>query len=377
MPLYVLTFFGVLNHAAFNGSRVAFSLYAIGMDASPATIGTMMALYGLLPMLFAVSTGRVIDRVGTRVPMLAGSALIAVGLIIPFAWRDLAALYAASGLIGLAFMVQQVAAQNVVGYIGRPEDRPRNFSMIALGFSTGSLIGPLIAGFGIDWIGHTNTFVLLALLPLAPVAVLTLDRLPLPRVRPKGERFASSRIIDLLRHRDLRRIFITSGLVAAGWDLFSFMMPIYGSRVGLSASLIGLVMGAFAAATLLIRMCLPFLTRRLSAWRLLHWAMMLSAATFVLFPLVQNILLLMALAFALGLALGGTQPMVMTLLHDAVPAGRTGAAVGLRTAMINGSQTAMPLVFGGLGSVFGVTPVFWAAAAGMLAGGRLFRRRKP
>ena len=376
MPLYGLTLLCILNHAAFNGSRVAVSLFAIRLHASPATIGTMMALYGLLPMLFAVSTGRFIDRVGTRVPMLAGSALVAVGMIIPFAWRDLAALYVASGLIGLAFMVQQVAVQNVVGYIGRPEDRPRNFSMLSLGFSIGSLIGPLIAGFGIDWFGHRNTFLLLALLPLAPVAVLTLDRLPLPRVRPTGTRFASSRIIDLLRHRDLRRIFIVSGLVAAGWDLFSFMMPIYGSRIGLSASLIGLIMGAFAAATLLIRISLPFLSRRLTAWRLLKWAMVLSGATFVLFPLVQNILLLMVLAFALGLALGGTQPMVMTLLHDAVPAGRTGAAVGLRTAMINGSQTAMPLIFGGLGSVFGVTPVFWAAAACMIVGGRLFRNRK-
>ncbi|MBI4290261.1 MAG: MFS transporter [Betaproteobacteria bacterium] len=377
MPLYGLTLFGVLHHAAFNGSRVAVSLYAISLHASPATIGTMMALYGLLPMLLAVSTGRIIDRVGTRMPMLAGSAVVAVGLIIPFVWRELAALYVASGLIGLAFMVQQVAAQNVVGYIGRPEDRPKNFSVISLGFSMGSLIGPLIAGFGIDWVGHANTFLLLALLPLAPVAVLALDRLPLPRVRPMGERSASSRIIDLLKHRELRRIFITSGLVAAGWDLFSFMMPIYGSRVGLSASLIGLVMGAFAAATLLIRMCLPYLTRRLTAWRLLQWAMMLSGATFVLLPLVHNVLLLMALAFALGLALGGTQPMVMALLHDAVPAGRTGAAVGLRTAMINGSQTAMPLIFGGLGSIFGVTPVFWVAAACMIAGGRLFRSRKP
>lgn len=375
MPLYGLTILCLLNHAAFNGSRVAVSLFAIQLHASPATIGTMMALYGLLPMLFAVSTGRLIDRFGTRLPMLGGSVMVAAGIIIPFVWRDLAALYVASGMIGLAFMVQQVAVQNVVGYIGRPEDRARNFSVLSLGFSFGSLLGPLIAGFGIDWTGHTNTFLLLALLPLAPASVLALDRLPLPRVRSKGARPASS-IADLLRDGDLRRIFIISGLVAAGWDLFTFMMPIYGSRIGLSASLIGLVLGAFAAATLLIRMSLPFLTRRLTAWRLLYWAMMLAGATFVLFPLVQHFLLLMVLAFVLGLALGGTQPMVMTLLHDAVPAGRTGAAVGLRTAMINGSQTAMPLIFGGLGSAFGVTPVFWAAAAGMIAGGHLFRSRK-
>jgi len=214
---------------------------------------------------------------------------------------------------------------------------------------------------------------LLAALPLAPVAALAMDRLPLPRVHFKGMRQRDG-AIDLLRQPELRRLFIVSGLVAAGWDLFSFMMPIYGSRIGLSASLIGLVMGAFASATFVIRVMLPYLTRKLTAWRLLYYALLLSAAAFVVLPAAEDILLLMTLAFVLGLALGGTQPMVMALLHDAVPPGRTGAAVGVRTAMINGSQTAMPLVFGALGSLLGVTPVFWTAAACMAAGGRLFRR---
>jgi uncharacterized protein (TIGR00297 family) len=49
------------------------------MGASPFTVGVLMALYALLPMLLAVAAGRLSDRVGTRRPMLIGSALIALG----------------------------------------------------------------------------------------------------------------------------------------------------------------------------------------------------------------------------------------------------------------------------------------------------------
>jgi len=39
--------------------------------------------------------------------------------------------------------------------------------------------------------------------------------------------------------------------------MFTFAIPIYGSRIGLSASSIGLVLGSFSAATFVIRGLLP------------------------------------------------------------------------------------------------------------------------
>src|SRR5262245_26272757 len=104
-----------------------------------------MALYAMLPMLFAVSMGRMTDRIGARVPMLTGSVAIGSGAILPFLWPGMATLYIASVLIGSGFMMYQVAAQHIVGYIGKPEDRPVNFSLSALGFSVSGFAGPMIA----------------------------------------------------------------------------------------------------------------------------------------------------------------------------------------------------------------------------------------
>ncbi|TMH55073.1 MAG: MFS transporter, partial [Betaproteobacteria bacterium] len=71
--LYFLIFITLLNHSVFAGMRVSVSLYAIHLHATPFTVGVLMGLYALLPMLSAVSMGRLIDRIGARVPMLFGS----------------------------------------------------------------------------------------------------------------------------------------------------------------------------------------------------------------------------------------------------------------------------------------------------------------
>ena len=83
----------------------------------------------------------------------------------------------------------------------------------------------------------------------------------------------------------------------------------------------------------------------------------------------------MALSFTLGLALGSGQPMVMSLLHSAAPAGRMGEAVGVRMSIINASTFAVPLLFGAIGSSVGIGPVFWLVG-GALAGGGFFARRR-
>src|SRR5437762_1257136 len=346
--------------------RVSVSLYALHLHATPFTVGVLMGLYALLPMLSAVSMGRLIDRIGARVPMLFGSVAIALGALVPYLWPTLTALHLTSVLIGSGFMMYQVAAQNIIGYIGPPEDRPMTFSLAALGFSVSGFVGPMLAGFGIDAFGHIATFGAFAAFPLLPIAVLGLNKLHLPQPhtnapplgprrsvvdlqigRPEDRPMTFSRaalgfsvsgfvgpmlagfgidafghiatfgafaafpllpiavlglnkrhlpqphtnappldprrsVVDLLRHRVLRHVFVASGLLAAAWDMFTFAIPIYGSRIGLSASSIGLVLGSFSVATFVIRGLLPAISRRLTAWPLLTVSLGTAATVFFL-----------------------------------------------------------------------------------------------
>src|SRR3972149_7996568 len=176
MRLWQLVTLTILTHTAFNGSRMLVSLYAIHVHASAFTVGALMSSYALLPMLFALSAGRLAARSGARWPLFGASVAVALGVLLPFVWPRLQTLYVASTLIGTGFMVFHVAISQVVGAIGRAEDRAANFSWLALGFSISGSIGPLVTGFAIDLIGHAHTFLLLFLFPLPPLLPLWLNR---------------------------------------------------------------------------------------------------------------------------------------------------------------------------------------------------------
>lgn len=376
MKLAAIVLLTVLAHTGFVGSRIVVSLFAIQQQASPFTIGILMALYALLPMLLAVSAGRLIDRIGTLRPLAWSGIALVAGLALPFFRPSLDGLFVAAMLIGTAFMVVHVSLNHAVGSLGSPADRAMNFSWFSLAFSIGGFCGPLLAGFSIDGAGHRQTFLLLAAFPAAGLALLYAVRRSLPHRHAAKAQASDRRISDLLREPRLRGAFIASALLAMGWDLYTFVMPIYGSRIGLSASTIGIVMGSFAAATFAVRLLMPLLARRLREWTVVTAALLISGAAYSLFPLVSQTPLLMALSFLLGIGLGCAQPMIMALLYAASPPGRQGEVVGVRTTLLNASHTLLPLAFGALGAALGgMAPVFWFMSVFLISGSVFARRR--
>ena len=355
------------------GSRVSVSLAALAQGASAFTVGVLMALYAVLPMMSAVATGRLSDRIGVRMPMLAGATGLAAGVSLPLISPDLWALYASATVVGMSFMVFQISTQRATGEIGGPLDRPRNFSLLALGYSVSGFIGPLIAGFTIDHYGHTAPFAVLAAIALLPVGVLAANRFPLPGPHRAQVAAHHGGVLALLRHRVVRQVLAINVLLSVGWDLHTIFVPIYGARIGLTASQIGMVLAAFAAATFTVRLAMPSIARRLTEHQVLTAALSVAAAVYLVFPFSQSALTLGALSFCLGLGLGSGQPMVMSLLHTHTPAGRIGEAVGVRMSLVQTSSVAVPLLFGAVGSAVGLAPVFWSVGMCLAAGGYLTR----
>jgi MFS family permease len=365
----------VLAHLSFVGARMATSLYALKLGGSAFTVGLLMALFALLPMLLSVSAGRLIDRNGPRRPMLIALATLAAGAALPFALPQLATLYVSSTLIGTSFMYLHIAINSVIGALGRPEDRALNFSWLALGFSTSGSLGPLVAGYAIDGLGYARAFGLLALFPLVALGLLWMRRHPIPRPEHVPAEGRTAQVLDLLKVPGLRRTFAVSGMLAMGWDLYAFLLPVYGARLGLAAATIGMIMATFAGATFAVRLAMPFVVRHLRDWQVITAALAISGTSYLLFPLVTQVPLLMALSFALGIGLGCAQPMIMALLFNAAPPGRQGEVVGIRTFMLNASHTAIPLVSGATSALLGMAPVFWALALCLLAASWFVHRR--
>lgn len=363
----------VLNHIASYGSRVTVTLTAIHENASTLTIGLLMAMYALLPALLSVATGRWIDRIGVEKPFRWGSIAVGLGTVLPFVWPHLIALIITSTVVGVGFMLINVAAYHAVGDMSTPEDRPVNFSYVALGFSTSSFIAPILAGVAIDTFGHRTTFLLLALFTVLPILALSLRLLPMHVSAHPPSETSRGHVLEILAPPEVKRLFIAMTLFTLAWDVYGFAIPLHGSRIGLSASEIGVVMGAFAAATFAVRLAMPFIVPRVTPWALIKTALLTAGLSFCFIPFTEGVALLMVLMFALGLGLGAPQPMVLTLLHETAPVGRAGEALGLRTTLINTSQTVMPIVFGAVGTVAGLSPLFWGMALMLVGGGALLR----
>jgi MFS family permease len=376
-PTVEIAYFILLNalgHLCFVGSRMTTTLFALNLGASALTVGTLAALFAVLPMLLSVSAGRLIDRLGPRRPVMLGLAVLACGATLPFIFPSVTVLYFSSPLIGTSFMLLHIAMNSVFGAYGTPEQRAVTFSWLSLGFSISNSIGPLIAGYAIQAFGHAGAMLMLATLPVAGFVLLARRRKPLPRPM-HVPRARHGRVFELLYLPALRHTLIASGLLNMGWDIYSFLMPLYGSRIGLEAGTIGVVMSCFALATFAVRAALTQLVRRVQQWLLIGSAMAVAASAYLLFPFVQSVPLLMALSFMLGLGLGASQPVIMALLYEASPPGRQGEAVGIRTTMLNGSQTFIPLASGALSSALGMTPVFALIAAALYAGAWFAKNR--
>jgi len=367
--VYFVVLLSVLANAGLRGSKVLVSLSALHLGANSFMVGVLAALYAVFPLLLAVYAGRISDRVGVRTPIVLGSAVMTLGLLLPALHDDLLTLFACPTLIGLGQIFVQVSIQNAVGSIGGADARAANFGTFALGASIATFIGPSLAGFSIDALGFRPTYLVLASMSFAVVLLALAFGHRLPARGMHGDEKPQGRAFDLLKEAPLRRTLFMSGVALTGIELFSFYMPVYGKSIGLSASGIGLVLSAYAGAAFVVRLVMQQLAQRFSETGVLTGSLFVATATYAVFPFLSGVPMLVVTAFLLGLGLGSAQPLTIMLTYHHAPLGRSGEALGMRLTVNKITQIAIPVVFGGIGTVFGLAPVFWANAAFLLAGG--------
>ena len=375
MKIYLVVTIAVLSQVGFGGSRVAMSLHSLQLTDNQFAIGVVIALYSLAPMLLSIAIGRFADRVPPRLPILLGSAVMALALIFPFMFSGIPVLCATAFVLGLAHQVFSIPLEAIVGGIDGAKNRARNYAFITMGWSAANFFGPLIAGFTIDYVGQLEVYLVLAVLAAVPIPILLAypDLLPRTAASHGGTAMRGS-VLDLWRTPSVRMTIIAAGVVGSAQDLFQFYLPIYGHSLGLSASAIGTILGLVFVAAFVIRGTLPLLVKRLKEPTILISAMFIAALAFTLLPLFNNPYMLGAIAFLLGLGVGCAQPMTMSLLYLFTPAGRIAESFGLQKTVRNTTHLVVPIVFGSVGAAFGVTTVFLSNAVILATSGFLMRK---
>ncbi len=371
MPLYLIFALMLCCFSSITASRIMLSLYALRLGADPLAVGILFAAFYAFPVCLSYYVGKLSDRTGSRWLLMFGACSGACGMLVPFFFRELPALYFAAATVGLSFTCYNVLLHNMVGLISKPKERARNFSNASMVGATTLLVGPLIAGLAVDHAGPSAACLFAVGLSLAAVGLLAAWGQVLPGSSSHAAPVGSVR--DTLRDPAILKILATSSLVQVGQDLFQFYMPIYGHQIGLSASAIGAVLAAFAAAFFVVRFVMARLIARLGEEGLLVYAFYLAAVGFMLVPFFRNPSALAAVAFTFGLGMGCGQPITTMLLFNRSTPGRSGETFGLRQTTNNVVRVTAPTLFGLIASAFGLFPVFCISALLMGAGGLITR----
>jgi MFS family permease len=365
-------------HACMAGTRLAAPLLALKEGYSPAAVGVLLALFALTQVFLALPAGRYADRHGLRRPMGFSVLAAVAGAGAAVAFPVFPVLCLAALLTGAATGAAVISLQRHVGRAAVGVLQLRQvFSWLSIGPAISNFVGPFSAGLLIDHAGqvpgslggYRAAFFLMAVLPIASWFLVRKTRELPPLIAAREGQ--PPKAWDLLREPMFRRLMLVNWFLSSCWDVHTFVVPVLGFERGLSASVIGSILGAFAVAAAAIRMVMPLVAAHLREWRVLAGSMLATAVLFGVYPLMRSALGMGVCSVLLGFSLGMVQPMVMSMLHQITPEARHGEALGLRLMAINASSVLMPMLFGSAGALVGIASVFWVTGVMVGAGSRL------
>lgn len=354
----------VCVHASMAATRVTASLLLLHAGYPEWTVGALLSLFAVAPIGLALWAGRLADRHGMHRPLGVGVAMGALGAAVAVVSQHPVALAVAALATGGAISVAAVGIQREAGLMARePSDLKRVFSWVSLGPAVSNAVAPVVVGLLIDHIGFRAGFVFAAVLPLMAWGFgHAVPRSPLPAMAPAGA-VARQGAWGLMRGAHFRRLLLVNLALSSCWDAHSFAVPVLGHARGLSASSIGVVLGAFAVAATVVRLAISRWADHLDERRALRRAMALATVTCAVYLWLPGTAGMVAGSALLGLALGSVQPMILSMLHQVTPADRHGQALGLRMVATNAATIVMPLGFGLLAALTVPAAPLWLMGA--------------
>lgn len=355
-------------------TRPMLPLYAAKLGASEFNIGLLVATYAFFPMVFAIQIGKMTDRIGNYYPSVCGTVGLVVGVSLPAFFPTMWALFVSQTIVGLSQILINVSLQNIIGTSSTATNQDRNFSFFSLAVSMGWLIGPVVGGYLGDYFRFQTVYLYTILFGLCAFGFA----LFLPRVRMAA--YEDGTVVEteqpahakgtfgLLWKRDVRVAMVTSALVLYSRDIFVAYFPIYASSQGYTASIIGWIISIMGMALVMIRLSLPRMILLWGRMRVLFGSLVMGGVSFLLIPVHGYLYVVIGLAILLGMGLGCGQPLSMSITYNAAPESRTAEVLGLRLAVNRCSQVVAPLLFGAIGTVVGVSFVFYFSGAFLLSG---------
>lgn len=313
------------------------ALYASELGASVAITGLIIGLYSLTNTPANILFGRLIDRVGYKVPLIAGLAGDALSMFfyslcrMPLHLALVRVLHGISGgLVGPATM------SATADYSDRAK-KGRTMSFYGISLATATLVGYGLSGVIASRLGYDTLFIFGAI--ILTVGVILSFSLPGTRQRGSitikaspGE--GARKAKDLLKRKGLivsycsifAQYFAFGGVVT--------LLPLYVRTLGMEAFHVGMLLAIFAIMFITVQIPSGILSDKVGRPIPIVSGLILSAVSLVLLPSMVTFPLL-ALASALyGTAYGILFPSISALIADHTIPEERGMATGIFHALL-------------------------------------------
>ncbi|PLS27822.1 MFS transporter [Bifidobacterium parmae] len=130
---------------------VGYQLYVcmryIGQDkvAASATVSTMAVITMVVSLAVSLASGPISDRIGKRkLPVFISSAIIAVGIAVPWLWPTKTAMLAYAALMGIGYGIYMAVDQALnIDVLPNPDEAGKDLGILNLANTLGQVIAPI------------------------------------------------------------------------------------------------------------------------------------------------------------------------------------------------------------------------------------------
>ena len=345
-------------------------LYAESLGASSLWIGVIFASYPIARVLATPIVGRISDRKG-RKPFIS-IGLLAYGVIsFAFMATTLAPQLALLRLLhGVAGAMILPVAMAYVGDICPPGEEGKWMGYANAAFAGGFGFGPLIGGVLGEQAGINAAFIAMGSLSLVAFVIAVLF---LPETTRRQSASAYPSLRDLSRSSMMNGLLVLRLTLAVGTAAFFTFLPILAANdLGLSPSLIGVLLAANVLLSSLLTIPLGRIADRLNRRFLVIGGCVVSSTFLFAIPLGQDFGALLGIAVLGSLGSATTVPAASALIVQVGREYGMGSSIALFSMAQSIGMVIGPMVTGVVADRAGVDSAFYTGAAITLVGASLF-----
>ena len=333
------------------------ALYAATLGASVGIIGLIIGLYSITNTPANILLGRLIDRIGYKVPLIAGLIGDALSMFLYSVSRSPIHLVLVRALHGTSGGLVGPATMSATADYSDRTRKGRVMSFYGISLAAATLVGYGLSGIFASRLGYQTLFLFGAALLI--IGVLLSLSLP-------GANKQSSMPTKTLADRSFKKVkallkrrglMIAYGSIFAQYFTFGgvvTLLPLYVRGLGMEAFHVGMLLATFAIMFIIVQLPSGALSDKIGRLVPITIGLSLGIVSLIVLPSIATFPLLAVAMMLYGIAYGILFPSISALIADHAAPEERGLATGIFHALLTAGVAIGAPVIGWASEAIGV-----------------------